>query len=266
MRKNVQPRKERADIILVQSGLAPTRSQAQLLIMAGRVYTGPRRVDKPSALVDDHASLRIAVPAPYVSRGGEKLKEAIVGTGLTLTGWTCLDLGSSTGGFVDCMLQEGARLVYAVDVGSQQLHASLRRHPRVLWRENLNARHLKLEHLEALRVERGLALTVDPIQLVTADLSFISLRTVLGEMDSALSAIPHWLLLWKPQFELGKEAIGRQGKVCKLDAVPEALSQFQEFLRRLGYHLPVSPMPCSVLGKKSKNQEYFIYAQRSTTS
>jgi 23S rRNA (cytidine1920-2'-O)/16S rRNA (cytidine1409-2'-O)-methyltransferase len=178
--------KKRLDVALVERGLADTRSQAQALVLAGRV----RGYDKPGTQVDDDAELELDAPPPYVSRGGEKLAHALDVFGVVPAGRDCLDIGASTGGFTDVLLQRGARRVAAVDVGYGQLHERLRADPRVTVLERTNARHL-----------RELPF---PPEVIVADVSFISLRLVLP--PALALAAPGWeaVVLVKPQFEAGR--------------------------------------------------------------
>ncbi|MDP9371565.1 MAG: TlyA family RNA methyltransferase, partial [Chloroflexota bacterium] len=189
---------ERLDEALVARGLAETRSQARALIMAGAVRCGDRILDKPGMPAPE-GPLEVAGGGRYVSRGGEKLEAALDRFAIDPAGLVCADLGASTGGFTDCLLQRGAARVYAVDVGYGQLHWKLRQDPRVVAIERQNARHLE-----------GLP---EPVALVVADLSFISLALILPVMKRLLlpggGAVP----LVKPQFEAGRDAVGKGGVV-----------------------------------------------------
>jgi 23S rRNA (cytidine1920-2'-O)/16S rRNA (cytidine1409-2'-O)-methyltransferase len=191
----------RLDERLVADGLAPTRAKAQALVMSGVVLVDERVVDKPGTRVapDSAVSLRGA-RSPFVSRGGEKLAGALDDLALDPAGAICLDVGASTGGFTDCLLQRGAARVFAVDVGYGQLDAKLRGDPRVVVLERVNARNLEPAQVPAA------------IELVVADVAFISLRVLVP----ALAAVaPHarWLLLVKPQFEVGRAQVGKGGVV-----------------------------------------------------
>lgn len=191
--------KKRLDVLLVERGLAESRAQAQALVLAGLVpgYT------KAGAQVDEGVELAVEAPPRFVSRGGEKLANALDGLGLDVTGLDCLDLGASTGGFTDCLLQRGAARVIAVDVGYGQLHPKLRGDPRVTVLERVNAREL-----------RELPF---PPGLVVCDVSFISARTVLP--PALALADPNWraLVLVKPQFEAGRADVGKGGVVRDLE-------------------------------------------------
>ena len=197
-------RKQRIDLLLVEKGLAASRTQAQALVMAGAVVAGEQRVDKPGQLVDPDLPLRVkedAAPQRYVSRGALKLERALAEFPVDPRGKVCADLGASTGGFTDLLLQRGAAKVFAVDVGYGQLHPKLRADPRVVVRERENARHLDAASLGG------------PVDLVTGDLSFISLRLVLPAVKALLRPGGAAVLLVKPQFEVGKGEVGKGGVV-----------------------------------------------------
>ncbi len=187
--------KKRVDILLVERGLAETRAQAQALVMAGRVPG----FAKAGVRVDDAAELTVERPPRYVSRGGEKLAHALDALGVDVSGADCLDVGASTGGFTDCLLQHGAARVIALDVGYGQLHPRLRADPRVTVLERVNA--------------RGLADLPFPPDFLTCDVSFISVRKALP--PALRAAAPGWraLVLVKPQFEAGRSEVGRGGVV-----------------------------------------------------
>jgi 23S rRNA (cytidine1920-2'-O)/16S rRNA (cytidine1409-2'-O)-methyltransferase len=191
--------KKRLDVVLVERGLAESRAQAQALVLAGRVPG----YDKPGTQVDDATELEVERPPPYVSRGGEKLAHALDALGVDPSGRDCLDVGASTGGFTDVLVQRGAARVVALDVGYGQLHDRLRRDPRVIVLERTNARELQ-------------ELPFAP-QLVVADVSFISLKLALPP-PLALAA-PDWeaVVLVKPQFEAGRSEVGKGGVVRDLD-------------------------------------------------
>jgi 23S rRNA (cytidine1920-2'-O)/16S rRNA (cytidine1409-2'-O)-methyltransferase len=187
--------KKRLDVLLVERGLAESRAQAQALVIAGRVHG----YDKPGTQVDDAAELEVERPPPYVSRGGEKLAHALDAFGVDPAGRDCLDVGASTGGFTDVLLQRGAARVIAVDVGYGQLHDRLRRDPRVTVLERTNAREL-----------RELPF---PPQLVVGDVSFISLRLALPPALALAQAGWEAVVLVKPQFEAGRSEVGKGGVV-----------------------------------------------------
>ena len=225
------------DLLLVERGLAESRSQAQALVLAGAVVAGEARVDKPGQLVDPEGPLRIkedAGPRRYVSRGALKLERALELFPVDPRGRTCADLGASTGGFTDLLLQRGAARVYAVDVGYGQLHPRLRSHPRVVVRERENARRLTAERLG------------EKVDLVVADLSFISLRLVLPAVKDLLRPGGAAILLVKPQFEVGKGEVGRGGVVRDEAKRRSALQSVERAAGDLGFEVmghAESPIP-----------------------
>ena len=196
------PAKERADKLLVDRGLAPTRARGQALILAGQVYSGTRRVEKAGELLAADAELNLkGADHPWVSRGGRKLAHGLAHFALDPTGATAIDIGASTGGFTDVLLTRGAAKVYAVDVGHGQLAWKLRNDPRVVVLERVNARYLDHSHIP------------EPVDAVVCDASFIGLETVLpGAL--ALTKPAAWLVaLIKPQFEVGADRVGKGGVV-----------------------------------------------------
>jgi 23S rRNA (cytidine1920-2'-O)/16S rRNA (cytidine1409-2'-O)-methyltransferase len=191
--------KERLDVLLVTRGLAESRTAAQKLILAGQVYIGEGRADKPGMQVAVDAPLHVRQGLPFVSRGGNKLQAALNAFALNVEGWVCADVGASTGGFTDCLLQRGAAHVYAIDVGYGQLDWKLRQNPRVIVMERTNARYLtSLPEL---------------IDLIVIDASFISLTLLLQGAAGWLKSEGHIVALIKPQFEAGRDQVGRGGVV-----------------------------------------------------
>jgi len=231
----VKSRRERVDVLLVERGLAPSRAKAQALVLAGQVVVGDQRVDKPGAQVPVDAEVRLKGEVlPYVSRGGLKLKGALDHFGLRVAGEVCADIGASTGGFTDCLLQEGATRVYAIDVGRAQLHEKLRQDPRVISREQVNARALTDEELPGL------------VGVVVIDVSFISLRLVLPSVLPRLGAGGLLVALVKPQFEVGRERVGKGGVVRDAAARAEAIEGIRAFVAESGLEvlgLMDSPVP-----------------------
>ncbi len=233
--------KERADRLLVGRDLAPSREKALALIMAGLVTSGGRPVLKPGELVDEDAALEVARPLPFVSRGGLKLEEALDRFGIDVGGMAALDIGASTGGFVDCLLKRGATRVYAVDVDVKQLDWGLSRDPRVVTIEK-NARYLAAADLS------------EPPDLVTMDVAFISVLTVLP----AIRALPgSWTLvaLIKPQFEASRKDVGKKGVVRDPAIHAEVLARVVSGARELGFGL-AGLIRCSTRGQKG-NVEFF---------
>jgi 23S rRNA (cytidine1920-2'-O)/16S rRNA (cytidine1409-2'-O)-methyltransferase len=240
--------KRRLDELLVERGLAESRTQAKALVMAGRVFRGTERLDKPGRELPDDSALSLLASPRYVSRGGEKLEAALAAFGITLGGVHVLDVGASTGGFTDCALQAGAASVASVDVGRAQLHARLREDPRVTNLEQVNARHL-----EPAQLPRG------SFGAVVMDLSFISLKAVLPAVWPLLEAGGVLVALVKPQFEAGKAEADRGRGVIRDPAVREgALDSVRSFA--LG-HLPgaalVGSIDSPIEGAKG-NREFLL--------
>jgi len=198
-------RRERVDRLLVERGLAPSRTRAQALVMAGLVLVGEQRVEKPSETYPPDAPLRVRgsedPAARYVGRGALKLEKALGEFGVDARGLTCLDVGASTGGFTDCLLQHGARRVVALDVGHNQIAWPLRTDPRVEVREGVNARHLKSEDF------------AERFDLITMDVSFISATKILPALVPLLKDGGRVVILVKPQFEVGRGEVGKGGVV-----------------------------------------------------
>jgi 23S rRNA (cytidine1920-2'-O)/16S rRNA (cytidine1409-2'-O)-methyltransferase len=216
-------KKERLDVLLVQAGLAPTRARAQALVLSGQVVVGEARVDKPGTRVAVDAPLRLKGEVlPYVSRGGLKLRHALTHFGLSVAGCVAADIGSSTGGFTDCLLQAGAVRVHAVDVGYGQLHETLRRDARVLSHERTNARFLLPDALG------------EAVDVLVVDVSFISLTLVLPAVLPLLRPGGHLVALVKPQFEVGKGRVGKGGVVRDEAARAEAVQRVARAAEALG--------------------------------
>jgi 23S rRNA (cytidine1920-2'-O)/16S rRNA (cytidine1409-2'-O)-methyltransferase len=215
--------KIRLDRLLVERGLAPTREKAQAVILAGRVEVDGRRVEKAGAAIAEDAVVTLTAPAsPYVSRAGVKLEAALDAFALDPGAKVCLDVGASTGGFTDCLLQRGARRVYAVDVGYGQLDARLRADPRVVVREKVNARNLSSDHVP------------EPVALAAMDLSFISARLVLPAVLPLLAPRADVIVLVKPQFEAGRGEVPRGGVVRSEETKKRVLSGIESFGEELG--------------------------------
>lgn len=194
--------KERLDVLLVSLGLAESRAKAQATIMAGEVYVNGQKADKSGMEVDITANVEVRGSAcPYVSRGGLKLEKALKNFGVDPTGYVCSDSGASTGGFTDCLLQQGASKVFAIDVGYGQLAWKIRNDPRVVVMERTNIRYVTPEDLG------------EPLDLSVVDVSFISLKIVLPAIQKLLKPTGQVLCLIKPQFEAGKENVGKKGVV-----------------------------------------------------
>lgn len=210
----------RADLLLVQRGLVETRERARQLIMAGRARVGTDVLVKPATLLDEAAPIEVVEPERYVSRGGYKLEAALDAFNIDVTGLRCLDLGASTGGFTDCLLQRGAASVIAVDVGRAQLHQSLRDDPRVTLLEGVNARELP---------------ELPPVDVFVADLSFISLRKVLPSVAHRVPAGTPGVVLFKPQFEAGRAEVPRGGVIRDPAVRERALAAFRDWCNDAGW-------------------------------
>ena len=213
---------ERVDALLVSRGLCESREQAKRLIMAGEVMCGTERVAKPSSKVAEDAELTVLARPKYVGRGGLKLEGALEQFGIDPTGWVCLDVGASTGGFTDCLLQYGAARVHAIDVGTNQLAWKIRSDERVVAKEKFNARHLTVEDLG------------ERVRLAVMDLSFISLTKVLPAVFGVLEEGGEVVCLIKPQFELSKEEVGKGGIVREPELHEKAVEKIRAFVAEEG--------------------------------
>ncbi|MGA8219447.1 MAG: TlyA family RNA methyltransferase [Solirubrobacterales bacterium] len=243
--------RRRADTLLAEHGLAPSRTAAAATVRAGRVRLGKdgAAVEKPSELIDEKAELLVEEGEEFVSRGGIKLKNALAKLRVEVEGKRCLDVGASTGGFTDCMLQRGAEMVIAVDVGHGQLDYRLRQDSRVLVMERLNARALGDSYL--------------PFRpsLITVDVSFISLAMLIAPIVATAAEEFDLLGLVKPQFELGKEKVGKGGVVRDAGDRREAIRKVAEAAQKQG--LAVRGLASSGLPGPKGNRETFVWAARS---
>jgi len=231
---------------MVEKGLVPSREKAQALIMIGGVKVNGQVMRKPGQKIREDALIEILQPpCPYVSRGGVKLEGAIKGFGINVEGKVCLDVGASTGGFTDCLLQHGAKRVYAVDVGWGQLHWKLRNDPRVICLEKKNIRYLPKEEIP------------EEVDLVTIDTSFISLKLVIPAVLKFLKEKAEILALIKPQFEVGKGEVGKGGVVRDPEKHKRVIEEIRIFSQNLGLH-PIGVIESPILGPKG-NKEFFIY-------
>jgi len=214
--------KDRLDKLLVTRGLADTRAKAQALILAGQVFSGVQRLDKAGQLLPDDIELAIREPMPFVGRGGLKLAAALDHFKIDVAGGICLDIGASTGGFTDCLLQRGAARVVAIDVGRGQLDWKLRQDPRVQSRETVNARYLSPEDF------------VDRFDIAVIDVSFISLKKILPVVPPLLLSRASLITLIKPQFEVGREEVGKGGIVRDEAAQRRVVEEIISFASSLG--------------------------------
>ena len=252
MKRDAKAAKARADQLLVARGLAPTRARAQSLIMAGAVFVGERRVDKAGDAIAEDAPIEVkGEDHPYVSRGGVKLAGALDGFGVDPRGRVCLDVGASTGGFTDCLLQRGAAKVFAVDVGYGQLHDKLRKDPRVVSRERTNARTLTAEQL---------GLSPPGVDLVVVDASFIGLEKLLPAIVPLMRAGAELVALVKPQFQVGRDEVGRGGVVRDDAARMRVTEEVAAAARALG--LEVLGDMDSVIAGPEGNRERFLWGRR----
>ncbi len=238
-----KPARQRLDKLLVERGLAPSRQRAQALILAGKVLVDDTPATKAGTQVRPDVAVRLkGRDIPYVSRGGLKLEHALDTFGLDPTGMVCADLGASTGGFTDCLLQRGAAKVYAIDVGYGQLAWRLRTDERVVVMERTNARHLE-----------GLP---EPIELVVGDLSFISLSKILPAV-ARMAPGAHACVLVKPQFEVGRDDLGKGGLVKTDEARAAAVERVVQDASDLGFEA-LGEVESPITGAKSGNHEHLV--------
>ena len=246
--------KERLDVLLVNRGLAPSREKAKAFIMAGDVYVNGQREDKPGTTFEEAKITSLEVKGatlPYVSRGGLKLEKAVKNFGFSLEGKVCMDIGASTGGFTDCMLQNGAVKVYSVDVGHGQLDWKLRSDERVVCMEKTNFRYMVRDDIE------------DDLDFASCDVSFISLTKILLPARRLLKDGAEMVCLIKPQFEAGKEKVGKKGVVRDPEVHSEVVHRIFDFMGIAGFevlHLDFSP----IKGPEG-NIEYLIHIRKDAS-
>ena len=218
--------KKRLDVLLVEQGYADSRTKAQAIIMSGMVYVDGQKADKPGMSFDETKPLEVRGAAcPYVSRGGLKLEKALRDFGVDPTGYVCSDSGASTGGFTDCLLQQGASKVFAIDVGYGQLDWKIRSDPRVVVMERTNVRYVTPEQLG------------EPLDLSVVDVSFISLKIVLPVIKTFLKPTGQVLCLIKPQFEAGKDKVGKKGVVREPSVHKEVLDDFVALTKEIDFKI-----------------------------
>jgi 23S rRNA (cytidine1920-2'-O)/16S rRNA (cytidine1409-2'-O)-methyltransferase len=243
--------KERLDILLVKRNLAESREKAKAIIMSGNVFVEGQREDKAGSMFPDTINIELkGVTAKYVSRGGFKLEKAIEHYGVNLEGKICMDVGSSTGGFTDCMLQNGAVKVYAVDVGTNQLAWKLRQDPRVISMEKTNIRYLEPEHIE------------DEIDFASIDVAFISLIKVLIPVRELLKDGGEVVCLIKPQFEAGREKVGKKGVVRDQRVHIEVIEKVVAYGVSIGFR--ILNLDYSPIKGPEGNIEYLLHIKKST--
>lgn len=250
----------RLDVLLVEGGFAASRERARALILAGRVLINEQKIDKPGASVAADAAVRLlGEDLPFVSRGGLKLAAALDHWRIAVAGRSCLDVGASTGGFTDCLLQHGAAHVTAIDTGFGQIAMKLRNDPRVRLMERTNARLLEpgsLEHGSVAACEGAPAPT-----LLVMDVSFISATLVLPAVVAAAPSLEEAVVLVKPQFEAGREHVGKGGIVRDPQAHELAIARVAECIDSLGWNV-AGTIPSPITGMEG-NREFLTYAKRS---
>jgi 23S rRNA (cytidine1920-2'-O)/16S rRNA (cytidine1409-2'-O)-methyltransferase len=237
--------KTRLDRLLVDRGLAPSREKAQAMIMAGEVLVGGQKAAKAGQTVADDVPLEVLARSPYVGRGGFKMAGAIAHFGLVADAKVCLDVGASTGGFTDCLLQAGATRVHAVDVGTGQLDWKLRNDARVVVHERINARQLQFGDIG------------EPVDLIVCDVSFISVTLILPAIVPLLRPAGEMVILVKPQFEVGKGQVGKGGIVRDPELHRAACERVTIAVRDLGFETAIMESP--ILGAEG-NKEFLLHA------
>ena len=243
--------KTRLDVLLVERGLAESREKAKAIIMAGEVFVDGQREDKAGTSFPEKVVIEVkGSPLKYVSRGGLKLEKAMTHFDVTLEGKVCMDVGASTGGFTDCMLQNGAKKVYAVDVGNGQLAWKLRNDERVVCMEKTNIRYVTPEDV------------ADKINFSSIDVSFISLTKVLGPVKELLSDDGQIVCLIKPQFEAGREKVGKHGVVRDSAVHLEVIEKVIDFAISIGFE--VLNLEFSPVKGPEGNIEYLLHLQKHT--
>jgi 23S rRNA (cytidine1920-2'-O)/16S rRNA (cytidine1409-2'-O)-methyltransferase len=242
---NTLKNKSRLDVLIVEKNFVKSRQRAKAVIMAGKVLVDDYPVDKPGTLIKNDAKIIVKIDDnPFVSRGGLKLEKALKSIPLSVKDLTCLDIGASTGGFTDCLLQNGATKVYAVDVGYGQFDWSLRQDPRVVVIERTNIRHMPYETIN------------QKMDVIVADTSFISLKIVIPSAEKFMRNDTLVLALIKPQFEAGKKNIGKGGVVKDSNIRQEVIKNLKTFFKERGYAVN-QIIPSPILGPKG-NKEYII--------
>ena len=241
--------KSRVDLLLVERGLVPSRERARALILAGRVLVREQKVDKPGTAVPEDSPIRLlGEEQPYVSRGGLKLAEALRHWQIPVTGRGCLDVGASTGGFTDCLLQHGAARVHAIDTGTGQIDWRLRGDPRVVLHEGFNARHLELADLG------------EPVDLAVCDVSFISATMIIPAMVRVLKPeTGRMVVLVKPQFEVAREQVGKGGIVREPSLHEAACARVRMCVEESSFTTDIMDSP--ITGAEG-NKEFLLYARR----
>lgn len=242
--------KERLDVLLVKRGLAESREKAKAIIMTGNVFVKNQREDKAGSTFDSDVAIEVkGAPMKYVSRGGYKLEKAMELWEVPLDGKICMDVGSSTGGFTDCMLQNGATKVYAIDVGTNQLAWKLRQDERVISMERTNIRYVTKEDVP------------DEIAFFSIDVAFISLKKVLEPVKALLAADGRGVCLVKPQFEAGREKVGKKGVVRDRKVHEEVVEQVMQYALSIGFR--ILELSFSPIKGPEGNIEYLLYLENA---
>lgn len=251
LQEGTQEMKERLDVLLVSRGLAASREKAKAVIMAGQVYVKGQKEDKAGTMFDSQVEIEVrGATLKYVSRGGLKLEKAMQQFGVTLDGKVCMDVGASTGGFTDCMLQNGAVKVYSVDVGHGQLDWKLRNDERVVCMEKTNIRYVVPEDI------------AEPPAFVSIDVSFISLTKVLGPVKELMTPEGEIVALIKPQFEAGREKVGKKGVVRDPKVHEEVIEKVVEFAHELQFE--TKALEFSPIKGPEGNIEYLLWMKKQT--
>ena len=242
--------KKRLDVLLVEKGLAPSREKAKAYIMEGKVFVENQREDKPGTNFDENSKIELhGKKLAYVSRGGLKLEKALKTFPVKLDGAVCMDIGASTGGFTDCMLQNGASKVFSVDVGYGQFDWSLRQNPRVVLMEKTNVRYLKPEDIG------------EQLDFASCDVSFISLSKILPAIFPILTDDGTMVCLIKPQFEAGRENVGKRGVVKNPKVHRDVIAEVFGFTEALGF--AVKGLTFSPIKGPNGNIEYLMYIEKN---
>lgn len=241
-------KKHRLDLALVERQLVESREKAQALILAGKVKVDEQRADKPGRLVPPDSRIRIEEQLKYVSRGGRKLEAALSEFAIPVSGRVCMDIGASTGGFTDCLLQHGAARVHAVDTGAGQIDWKLRSDSRVILHERVNARYLSFQEIG------------ETADLIACDVSFISVTLLIQPLAALLAPQGDWIILIKPQFEVGRELVARGGIVRDPAAHALARDKVARAVQEAGFMTAIIDSP--ILGAKG-NREFLLHARRT---
>lgn len=244
------PRKQRLDVSLVERQLVESREKAQALVLAGKVTVDGQKADKPGRLVNPDSRIEVAEGLRFVSRGGLKLEAALHHFRIPVSGRVCMDVGASTGGFTDCLLQHGAQRVHAVDTGAGQIAWKLRTDERVLLHEKVNARYLTFEEIG------------ESVDIVACDVSFISVTLLIPALAPLLKPDGDWIILVKPQFEVGRDLVGAGGIVRDPQAQGAACSRVLTAVQQAGFTGAMIDSP--ILGAEG-NREFLLHVRHAAT-